>query len=255
MSDVSNATILGSAGISAGAGLAGGLLGLLNTKMVNDQNLAVQKEEWRRQDTAYQRLAEDLQKAGFSKNILSGVSSGLGSSTNFKAQRADMGFLSDSIDKGLEKYYMYERLRLDQESQKAQVTYQKKTVDQINAQIEHLNLQNKALADKLEYYEKLGIPEGVMSNDLTKIFAHNAGIDFSNVFPIDKIDVSDINMADVVKSVLDWSFTSRNGFLKTLLDNSPKVKENYDSGKNKVLDFITGVLLGLPNKKYWKSKK
>ena len=94
--------------VSSGATFGGSAFSsMMNNKSVretNAQNLAIQNIQWQREDKAYQRLAEDLEKAGYSKNILSGVSSGSSSSSNYRAQPMDYSDVANGLSKGVDVF-------------------------------------------------------------------------------------------------------------------------------------------------------
>lgn len=93
-----------SAGASFGGSVFSSLMNNLSVKDTNAQNLAIQKIQWSREDNAYQRLAKDLEKAGYSKNILSGVSSGSSSSSNYRAQPMNYSDVANGLSKGVDVF-------------------------------------------------------------------------------------------------------------------------------------------------------
>lgn len=159
--------------ISAGGQVAGGLIGgLLNRSAVreaNAQNLMIQEKEWRRQDNAYQRLAEDLEKAGFSKNIVSGVSSGAGTGTNYREQALSYDDISNALSKGVDTFLNVKaEKRADLESSKT-LSLLDKRLSEIDEVIKGLVTDNGIKLQHLEQEKNKTIQEGYR----TELLLHN----------------------------------------------------------------------------------
>lgn len=120
--------------------------GLASGAMQLGYDALMRQHNEQREDTRYQRLAGDLQKAGFSKNIVSGATA----SAN-QAPVSDMSFLGDSLSKGLDRKLQVEQIALQRAKNNAEVANMRKTNQQLDAIIEGLNVDNMSKLEDLKH--------------------------------------------------------------------------------------------------------
>lgn len=120
--------------------------GLASGAMQLGYDTLMRKHNEQREDTRYQRLANDLEKAGFSKNIVSGATASAS-----QAPVSDMSFLGDSLSKGLDRKLQIEQIALQRAKNNAEVANMKKTNQQLDAIIEGLNVDNMSKLEDLKH--------------------------------------------------------------------------------------------------------
>lgn len=103
------------------------------TRETNSQNEALMREAWARDDTARQRMVQDLEAAGLSKWLAAGASPMSSSPISLTAPQNDYkaDFKGDSLDKALAAYQNVEYIA------------------QTKAQTKNLQDQNKLLAEQI----------------------------------------------------------------------------------------------------------
>lgn len=239
----------------------------------------IRQHNEKREDTRYQRLADDLQKAGFSKNIVSGATASANQSPT-----SDMSFLGDAFSKGMNRKLQNEQLNLQRAKNNAEVTNLKKTNEQLNAIIEGLKTDNLSKVEDLKHKKNVNAMNDLqvlkLTEEVEKLKRDKDRLQLEQQRTksyVEKQDIErDIKKVERDIAERDYQWISKTPFpsfawngaslgeirhmtgvimTKSLIDAvADKVNEKpVNSSTSKFKDFIRGVILGDKSvKKYWK---
>lgn len=274
MSDVLSAKDIKSiVGAEIGSGLASGAV-----QLGYDALMRLHNEK--REDTRYQRLANDLGKAGFSKNIVSGATA----SAN-QAPTSDVSFLGDSFSKGMSRKMQLEELNLQRTKNNAEVSNMKKTNQQLDAIIEGLNIDNMSKLEDLQHKRHINslsdLEREKMQEEINKLKRDMDRLELeksrTNSYVEKQKIESEIKKIEKDIAYRDYQWISKTPFpsfawngadlgdfrlmngtilSKALIDKMREANANgkpVNSSTSAFKNFIDGVILGnKKNKKYWK---